>query len=68
MGIYEAVQTAEAKNGSKHFIWTVIAAIVFTSIATQDLWWDSKSKKEAQHMLLFVTGLYIYVCHGGRQD
>jgi len=32
MGIYEAVQTAEAKNGSKHFMWTVIAAI-----ATQDL-------------------------------
>jgi len=25
-------------------------------------------KKEAQQMLLFVTGLYIYVCHGGRQD
>ena len=63
MGIYEAVQNAEAKNGSKHLMWTAIAAI-----ATQDLWWDSKSKKETQQMLLFVTGLYIYVCHGGIQD
>lgn len=71
IGSYEALQTAEAKNGSKHLMWTVTAAIAFTNITTQGLWWDSKRKRgknEAQQMLLFVTGLYIYVCHEGRQD
>jgi hypothetical protein len=46
MGSYEALQTAKAKNGSKHFMWTVISAIAFTNIATQGLWWDSKREKK----------------------
>jgi len=52
MGIYEAVQTAEVKNGSKHFMWTVIAAIAFTNTATQGLWWDSKKKRSTANAVV----------------
>jgi hypothetical protein len=65
--IYEAVQTAEAKtalnisrdcNSSHSFHEHSYTGPVV----------GFQEKKEAQQMLLFVTGLYIHVCHGGKED